>query len=462
MSEQRLDYKSAGVNIATGDEASHIMFAAARQTWSNRQEKLGEVHAAEQHFRTARYFHGASEVNDIVFGMNADGIGTKIELAERLQTYTTLGSDLLAMICDDAAINGGEPLHVTTVLDMARIDLTIVRELAQGLVEAANKAGVAVLNGETAELQGRVGGFGSAPLNWAGTCLWAARLSTLRRLAKAQPGDSVIAVEERGFRSNGFSLIRAIFRRAFGETWTATSASADLVRFALQPSVIYTPLLLSLTGGVSGHAIEGLRACVNVTGGGLAGRLKFFRKIHHFGMDLSFTAFGPPDEMREVCALGAVALEELSASPLRSSNDELSASARPTAHSTRKDVRSRWIAEISSAYRIHAAENPPKRSNVSAPPRTTRSSPSPAKSTSMRSRGNAPPTKGASTPLAMKVSVNIRNERATIADDRLLLISRSSVAAASDSALSRSSSSVWMRGRSSRKGAEMEVMRYRV
>lgn len=310
MSEERLDYKSAGVDISTGDEASQIMFAAARQTWPNRQGKLGEIRATEQHFRTARYFHGSAAVDDVVFGMNADGIGTKIELAERLQTYTTLANDLLAMICDDAAINGGEPLHVTTLLDMSRVDLTVIKELAQGLVRAASQAGVAVLNGETAELQGRVGGFGPSPFNWGGTCFWAARLSTLRLFAEAQPGDSVIAVEERGFRSNGFSLVRAIFRRAFGETWTATSAAADLVRFALQPSVIYTPLLLSLTGGVSGKAVDGLRTCVNITGGGLAGRLKFFCKAHHLGMDVSFKAFGPPDEMREVCALGGIALEE--------------------------------------------------------------------------------------------------------------------------------------------------------
>jgi phosphoribosylformylglycinamidine cyclo-ligase len=310
MNEDRLDYKSAGVDIATGDEASRIMFAAALETWPNRHGKLGEIRTMDQHFRSVRYFHGAAAVEDVVFGMNADGIGTKIELAERLQAYATLGSDLLAMICDDAAITGAEPLHVTTVLDMARVDLAIVKELALGLVQAASQAGVAVLNGETAELQGRVGGFGSSPFNWSGTCFWAARLSTLRIATKVQPGDSVIAVEERGFRSNGFSLIRAIFRRAFGDAWTATGSSADLVRFALQPSVIYTPLLLSLTGGVSGHAMEGLRTCVNITGGGLAGRLKFFRKVHHLGMDVSFSAFCPPDQMREVCALGKVALEE--------------------------------------------------------------------------------------------------------------------------------------------------------
>lgn len=305
-----MDYKTAGVDVAAGDEASSIMFAAALQTWPNRQGKLGEIRTTEQHFRTARYFHGAAEADDVVFGMNTDGIGTKIELAERLQTYTTLGSDLLAMICDDAAINGGEPLHVTTILDMSHVDLAVVNELAQGLVEAARIAGVAVLNGETAELSERVGGFGPSPFNWGGTCFWGARLSTLRLFAKAQPGDSVIAVQERGFRSNGFTLLRAIFRQAFGINWHAAGPSTDLVRFALQPSVIYTPLLLSLTGGLSGEAVEGLRTCINITGGGLAGRLRFFRDVHGFGLDVSFTKMSPPDQMREVCALSAMALEE--------------------------------------------------------------------------------------------------------------------------------------------------------
>lgn len=305
-----MDYKSAGVDISVGDEASRIMFEAAQRTWSNRRGKLGEVCTTAEHFRTTRYFHSPNAGGDIVFGLNADGIGTKIELAERVGTYQTLASDLLAMICDDAAITGAEPLHVTTVLDMARVDLAIVRELAQGIETAAQRAGVAVLNGETAELQGRVGGFGASPFNWAGTCFWAARLSTLRLFTKADTGDRLIAVQERGFRSNGYSLIRAIFRRAFGDNWPVTGASGDLVRFALQPSVIYTPFLLSLTGGILGQVVAGLRACVNITGGGLAGRLRFLCKALHLGMNVSLANFGLPDEMREVCALGAVDIEE--------------------------------------------------------------------------------------------------------------------------------------------------------
>ena len=47
-----------------------------------------------------------------VMGSNFDGIGTKVEFAERFVCYFDLGKDLLAMVCDDAVAFGSEPVLV--------------------------------------------------------------------------------------------------------------------------------------------------------------------------------------------------------------------------------------------------------------------------------------------------------------------------------------------------------------
>ncbi len=208
----QLDYESTGVNVERGDEASNILFEAAKLTWSNRSGRIGDIETVQDHFRTNRFFQVPLPQQDgLCFGMNFDGIGTKVELAERMQVYRGLARDLFAMVCDDAACGGAEPILFGSILDMARVDLAVVKEVADGMVDAARIARVAVINGELAELPGRISGLGTSPLNWGAACLWVAKLQRFRNREKPSTGDVLIGVEERGFRSNGFSLLRAIF-----------------------------------------------------------------------------------------------------------------------------------------------------------------------------------------------------------------------------------------------------------
>jgi phosphoribosylformylglycinamidine cyclo-ligase len=103
---------------------------------------------------------------DVVMGIGFDGIGTKIEIAERLGSWQTLAFDLFAMVCDDAVVQGAEPVLLGTVLDVRTLGeaaasyLDCIRQLAAGYEAAAAVAGVAVVNGEIAECGSRIGGYG--------------------------------------------------------------------------------------------------------------------------------------------------------------------------------------------------------------------------------------------------------------------------------------------------------------
>ena len=167
-------YAEAGVNLDLGDTASQLLYRAARHTWEQRQGRFGEVIIPHDDFSGVRCIAVGMLPPDAVMGIGFDGIGTKIEIAERLGVWNTLAFDLFAMVCDDAVVQGAEPVVIGSVLDVRTLGSTtashldIIAQLAEGYVAAATAARVAVLNGELAECGPRISGYG--PFN----CTWSA------------------------------------------------------------------------------------------------------------------------------------------------------------------------------------------------------------------------------------------------------------------------------------------------
>jgi phosphoribosylformylglycinamidine cyclo-ligase len=167
-----LDYKSAGVNIELGDEASKILYEAAKATWANRKGKFGEIVEPFSDFSGIRGFLAKGLPENTIMNIDFDGVGTKMEVAERLGRHNTIGYDLTAMAAEDAEVRGAEPILMGTVLDVKSLGkedeyLYLIRELGYGLIGAAKEANIAVINGETAELPGRVDGYTVAPGFWS-------------------------------------------------------------------------------------------------------------------------------------------------------------------------------------------------------------------------------------------------------------------------------------------------------
>jgi phosphoribosylformylglycinamidine cyclo-ligase len=160
-------YADAGVNIEFGDDVSKILYNAARETWQNRKGSIGEVIVPFDDFSGLRYIDAAKLPTGTVMMIGFDGIGTKVELAQRLRKHNTTAHDLLAMVVDDVPPRGGEPVLVGSILDVNSLGpkdapyLDEVKQLATGYVSAAKAANVAIVNGEVAELGSLVGGFGS-------------------------------------------------------------------------------------------------------------------------------------------------------------------------------------------------------------------------------------------------------------------------------------------------------------
>ena len=287
-------YAAAGVHLELGDAASHILYTAARRTWEQRQDRLGEVIIPHDDFSGVRYVAVGALPADVVMGIGFDGIGTKIEIAERLGSWQTLAFDLFAMVCDDAVVQGAEPVLLGTVLDVRTLGdaaasyLDCVRQLAAGYEAAAAVARVAVVNGEIAECGSRIGGYGPFNATWNAGVVWFARRARLLSGAAVCAGDAIVGLEETGCRSNGYSLLRHILQRQHGAAWHAVPwQGTTLGALALQPSRIYTAAVVDMLGGVHGEPRAVLHGVVHVTGGGLPGKLGRLLRRVALGADIT-------------------------------------------------------------------------------------------------------------------------------------------------------------------------------
>lgn len=310
MTDKRFTYKDSGVDIGLGDDASEILYNASRLTWKNRDGKIGTVTEEFSGFFSLRSIDFSNLPPGTVGGHNQDGVGTKIEVAERVGHHQTIAHDLFAMICEDAAARGAEPIMVGTTLTVNRINVEVIRQLAEGMIVAASRSGVAVTNGELAELGNRIRGYGDYAYNWEGTAFWLANKERLLRYDRLKIGDAVISFRENGFRSNGLSLVRRVFNSHYGREWhNVEFGDTNLGRAVLTPSTIYTSCMVEMTGGVNSEPGCDVSAFAHITGGGIPGKLGRVLSVTKNGAMLS-DLFPPPPIMLRCGADGSVVLEE--------------------------------------------------------------------------------------------------------------------------------------------------------
>jgi len=294
---------TSGLDINRGNEASRLAYGWAKKSFVHRPAGSGNpLPGVDGGFSNLMDFNG------IFIGMSSDGIGTKIELAERLKKYDTIGFDLVAMVADDLAANGIETVNISNILDVDIINTNTVDQLMSGLFEAVKFARVTVTGGEIAELGRRIGGYGDGMhFNWAATGIGILpQGKPMIDGRQVKPGQHVIALRSRGFRSNGFSLVRHTLQTLFGPEWhTArydqTQSWGEVV---LTSSLIYTPLIIDLIK--EDYVIHGIS---HITGGGIADNFSRVLKANRLGARLT-SLFEPQPFMKTLQHLGKIEEEQ--------------------------------------------------------------------------------------------------------------------------------------------------------
>ncbi|MCK6510556.1 AIR synthase-related protein [Myxococcota bacterium] len=302
-------YAAAGVDLSLGDRASRILYEAAQKTWKIRQDRLGEVLVPFDDFSGLRAIDVSGLPQGTWMMLGFDGVGTKVEVAERMNQHDTIAFDLLAMVCDDAVIRGAEPVLVGSILDVSRLAqrspargefLEQIRQIAHGYTAAALEAEVAIVNGELAEMGSRVQGYSDFSYNWGAAVLWFGHQDRMLTGKKVQPGESIIALAEEGFRSNGLSLVRRTLEEHYGEHWHETRWQGTLLgQGVLAPSRIYTRAIVEMTGGYTQTPTAQVHAAAHITGGGIPEKLA--RALRPSGCGAHLEAPLPPPPLMLHC-----------------------------------------------------------------------------------------------------------------------------------------------------------------
>lgn len=310
------NYADAGVNIELGDDVSKILYNAAKETWKNRQGRLGELIVPFDDFTGIRAIDVSQLPKGTLMNIGFDGVGTKMELAERINDHSTIAYDLFAMVCDDAVVRGAEPVLIGSILDVNSLStdgkshLDQVRQLAQGYIGAADEANVAIVNGEVAELGSRVQGYGSFNYNWGAAVVWFANRDRLFTGYEIKEGDWLIGLKENGFRSNGLSLVRKILKKAHGDEYQEFDIEGESVaKLAAFPSRIYSGAVVDMFGGYSEEPKAKVHGVAHITGGGVPGKLARVLKPSNLGA-LVDNAFEPSALMHYCQEIGGVTDEE--------------------------------------------------------------------------------------------------------------------------------------------------------
>jgi len=274
------DAQIQDVNIELGDDMSRFLYAASKQTQGNRPGLVTDIGGTFSGFRSIPLSQFPDSIN-LSMGINSDGVGTKIEVSERIRDHSTIAFDLFAMVCDDAVVRGAEPIIVSSVLDVRQLNDTeetrqVMRQLAEGYVAAAKAANVVVFNGELAELGNRVGGYGSFNYNWGSTVFWLVHKDRILTGDKIKVGDAIVGLAEPGFRSNGITDVRKAMLQKHGENWQSQKVSSlsslptTLGKLVATSSTIYTPFVTALTGGydITRKPLAEISGVAHITGGG--------------------------------------------------------------------------------------------------------------------------------------------------------------------------------------------------
>lgn len=304
-------YANAGVDVDIEAEASRIMYEASKETFKNRDGKIGEIVAPFDDFAGLKMVSAEKLPEGTFFSVGFDTAGTKVEIAERVGIHDTIAFDLFAMVCDDALIRGGEAVLVGSNLDIKSLGtddryLPVIRELAKGYVAAAAEANVAVINGEIAQMGSLMTGYGDFPYHWGAACVWFARKEKLFTGNEIKAGDSVVMLREHGFRANGWSLVRKILGEAYGEKWHEQNFGESTMGIAaLTPSIIYSRAVVALHGGFETEGSCKIHGVAHITGGGVPE--KMMRVLRPSGLGAKLTnLFAPPEIMSHCQSLGKV------------------------------------------------------------------------------------------------------------------------------------------------------------
>lgn len=250
-----MDYKNAGVDIEAGYKSVELMKEHIKQTM--RPEVLTNIGGFSGAFSMEKF----KEMEKPTLVSGTDGVGTKLKLAFILDKHDTVGIDCVAMCVNDIACAGGEPLFFLDYIACGKNVPEKIATIVSGVAEGCKQSDAALIGGETAEMPGF---YPEDEYDLAGFAVGVVDEKDLITGKELKDGDVLIGIASSGVHSNGFSLVRKVFKMDKDTLDTYHEELGTTLGEALiAPTKIYVKALRGIKE--SGVKIKG---CSHITGGG--------------------------------------------------------------------------------------------------------------------------------------------------------------------------------------------------
>ena len=253
MNKKKFTYKKSGVNINAADNfVNFISNVSSKKKGKKKFSNIG----------------GFGSITSIPQGINqpkivacTDGVGTKIEIANTLNKYDTIGVDLVAMSVNDLIVQGAKPLLFLDYISINKIDLKKLKSIIKGILKGCRLSGCELVGGETAEMPGT---YEKGKFDIAGFAVGVVSKNKILNKNRIKNNNLILAVPSSGLHSNGFSLVRYLINQKKINIKNNKFLKSELLR----PTKIYVDEVLKL---IDQNLING---CANITGGGLSDNIK--------------------------------------------------------------------------------------------------------------------------------------------------------------------------------------------
>ena len=253
MNKKLFTYKKSGVNINAADNfVNFIRSVSSKKKGKKKFSNIGgfgSISNLPNHIKQPKIV------------ACTDGVGTKIEIANTLKIFNTIGIDLVAMSVNDLIVQGAKPLLFLDYISINKIDLSKLKSIIKGIVNGCKQSECELAGGETAEMPGT---YEKNKFDIAGFAVGIVDKNKILNKNKIKPNNLILAVPSSGLHSNGYSLVRYIINKKKINIKKSKFLKSEL----LKPTKIYVKEVLKL---IDKNLITG---CANITGGGLEDNIK--------------------------------------------------------------------------------------------------------------------------------------------------------------------------------------------
>ena len=253
MNKSVFTYKKSGVDINAAEK--FVKFIAAISSRKKGKKKFNNIGGF------GSISNIPNNIKDPKIVACTDGVGTKIEIANTINKFDTIGIDLVAMSVNDLIVQGARPLLFLDYISINKINLPKLKSIIKGVVKGCKISECNLVGGETAEMPGT---YEKGKFDIAGFAVGVVDKKKILNKKKIKNNDLILAVPSSGLHSNGYSLVRNIMSKRKINIKKNSFLKNELIK----PTKIYVKEVLNLIDK------KLLNGCANITGGGLPDNIK--------------------------------------------------------------------------------------------------------------------------------------------------------------------------------------------